>query len=219
MNYQQLPLFPLNTVLFPGAPLTLHIFEERYREMVATCLEESAPFGVVLIRQGSEIGAPAIHHDVGTIAQINASVRLDDGRYLIATAGQQRFRTQHTLQWTPYIQASVLLLPEEDDQEIAARAHHLQHIYDIYWNGVAAATGVQSKVEKLPQTGVAMTYYLAHRLQVTNERKQHWLETDVSTRAREIAQILQAEIELLPRPSAADQPPQANPSPWTWSWN
>ena len=52
---QKLPLFPLNTVLFPGAPIQLHIFEERYRLMIGRCLEQSSPFGVVLIRSGSEV--------------------------------------------------------------------------------------------------------------------------------------------------------------------
>lgn len=218
MNYQQLPLFPLNTVLFPGAPLTLHIFEERYRLMIAHCLEESTPFGVVLIRSGHEAGELAIHHNIGTIAHINASVQLDDGRYLIATAGQQRFQMQHTLQWTPYIQASVAVLPEEDDSVLQQNTQRLQQIYHDYWNGVAAATGVQKKGDQLPEDSIAMTYHLAHRLQVPNERKQRWLEIDASTRAREIANILLTELELLPRSFRARQP-VATSSHWPWSWN
>lgn len=218
MNYQQLPLFPLNTVLFPGAPLTLHIFEERYRMMIARCLEENVPFGVVLIRDGNEVGDSAIHHEVGTIAHINASVRLDDGRYLIATAGQQRFRMQHTLQWAPYIQASVIVLPEEDDTVVHNSIQALQQVYEAYWQGVAAATGVQNKVEPLPEDSIAMTYHLAHRLQVTNERKQHWLETDAYTRAREIANVLRAELGLLPRSSKV-RLTESGTTSWPWSWN
>ncbi|HQF70729.1 MAG TPA: LON peptidase substrate-binding domain-containing protein, partial [Promineifilum sp.] len=67
----ELPLFPLNLVLFPGMPLPLHIFEERYKEMVADCLRENRPFGVVLIAEGrAEGGAPARPHVVGCTAEI-----------------------------------------------------------------------------------------------------------------------------------------------------
>ena len=55
MTYK-LPLFPLNMVLFPGLPISLHIFEERYRLMIARCIEQNGPFGVVLIREGREVG-------------------------------------------------------------------------------------------------------------------------------------------------------------------
>ena len=75
MTYK-LPLFPLQTVLFPGAPILLHIFEERYRLMIGRCLEQNSPFGVVLIRQGTEVDPDAIPYGVGTTAQIRDSVRL-----------------------------------------------------------------------------------------------------------------------------------------------
>ena len=66
----ELPLFPLNVVLFPGMVLPLHIFEPRYREMVNYCLDEKKPFGVVLLREGEERGGPAIPYQVGTAARI-----------------------------------------------------------------------------------------------------------------------------------------------------
>ena len=67
----ELPLFPLNTVLCPGIALPLHVFEERYRSLVRHCLETTSPFGVVLIKQGREVGAGAISFTgIGTIAEI-----------------------------------------------------------------------------------------------------------------------------------------------------
>ena len=72
----ELPIFPLNAVLFPGAAMPLHIFEERYKLMMGECLRERRPFGVALIRQGREVGEPAEPLDVGTIAQIAAVERL-----------------------------------------------------------------------------------------------------------------------------------------------
>ncbi len=216
MTHQKLPLFPLNTVMFPGAPLTLHIFEERYRDMIGRCLEQGSPFGVVLIRQGEEIGEPANPYDVGTMVQINASVRLEDGRLLISTVGQRRFRIQYTLQMLPYVVASVVILPEESDEGLMDVSRVLRQTYDTYWKAVVAATGVQSEVETLSDEVVSMTYQLAHRLQVPNERKQHWLETDVATRVREITAALRAEIRLLPRFGDNDAPRQSG-VPWSWN--
>ena len=66
----ELPLFPLNTVLFPGATLPLHIFEDRYKEMISQCIEEHRPFGVLLIRKGREAGDLAEPFEIGTTAHI-----------------------------------------------------------------------------------------------------------------------------------------------------
>ena len=65
---ETLPIFPLNTVLFPGAPLPLRIFEPRYREMLQACLEGDRRFGVALIKSGQEVGASSAHHDIDSVA-------------------------------------------------------------------------------------------------------------------------------------------------------
>src|SRR5262245_4738255 len=67
---KDLPLFPLNTVLFPGGRLPLRIFEQRYMDMAKACLKDSSPFGVCMIREGLEVGDPAVPADVGTLARI-----------------------------------------------------------------------------------------------------------------------------------------------------
>lgn len=213
MVEQKIALFPLNTVLFPGAPLTLHIFEERYRLMVGNCIEHGTPFGVIFTndRSASDTAQPS---SIGTLARINASIRLGDGRYLIATIGLKRFRVQYALQNSPYLTAFVKVLPE-DMYEPMQESHQLRATYDRYWQAVALATGTRSQVEKLPDDVVAMTYHLAHRMQVTNERKQRWLETDVTTRMREIASMLRSEMALLPPPGNQEQPDEN----WPWSWN
>ena len=69
-QWSDLPLFPLNTVLFPGMVLPLHIFEERYKLMINHCLEEERPFGVLLIREGKEVGSGAVPYQVGTTTMI-----------------------------------------------------------------------------------------------------------------------------------------------------
>ncbi|MCU0495069.1 MAG: LON peptidase substrate-binding domain-containing protein [Chloroflexaceae bacterium] len=198
-------MFPLNTVLLPGAPLTLHIFEERYRLMIGRCLEQNTPFGVVLIREGDEveegrIGArAAVSHEIGTLAHINGSRQLDDGRYLISAVGQRRFRLQYVLQRTPYLTASVALLPEESVADVVEQAKELRTLYERFGQAIVAATGVQAEIEDLPPDIVTMSYHLAHRLDVTNEMKQRWLEADVATRLREISALLRSELALLPQ--------------------
>jgi Lon protease-like protein len=88
---RELPLFPLNTVLFPGGPLSLRIFEPRYVDMVKRCLRDESPFGVVLIRAGQEVG-PAEFHDIGTLARIIDFDTLPDGLLGLQCIGEQRFR-------------------------------------------------------------------------------------------------------------------------------
>jgi hypothetical protein len=88
----ELPLFPLNTVLFPGGRLPLRIFEQRYMEMAKACLRDGSPFGVCLIREGKEVGTPAVPADVGTLARIGAWDMPQLGVLHITALGEQRFR-------------------------------------------------------------------------------------------------------------------------------
>jgi Lon protease-like protein len=89
----ELPLFPLHSVLCPGIALPLHIFEARYRAMIGRCLEDGSPFGVVLIRDGREVGPLATHiAAIGTTAVIRQAGRYPDGRLDIVTVGERRFR-------------------------------------------------------------------------------------------------------------------------------
>jgi uncharacterized protein len=87
-----IPLFPLNTVLFPGGPLKLRIFEPRYVDMVGRCLREDIGFGVALIVEGVEAGGPARTAAVGTLARIVDFERLSDGLLGITAHGRERFR-------------------------------------------------------------------------------------------------------------------------------
>lgn len=87
----EVPLFPLRTVLFPGGSLRLRIFEPRYLSLVSRCLREEIGFGVVLIRQGAEVG-PAVTYDVGTLARITDWYTLSDGLLGITALGEERLR-------------------------------------------------------------------------------------------------------------------------------
>jgi Lon protease-like protein len=87
----EVPLFPLKTVLFPGGPLPLRVFEPRYLDMISSCLKENRGFGVVLIREGQEVG-PANTYDVGTMAEIVDWYQGSDGLLGVTAEGRERFR-------------------------------------------------------------------------------------------------------------------------------
>ena len=115
-----LPLFPLNTVLFPGGPLPLRIFETRYIDMVKDCVKDDAPFGVLLIREGGETGA-ATTHTVGTLARITDWYQGSDGLLGVTAIGEQRFRVLSRVRRADGLNVgTVELLP--DDPEAADRA-------------------------------------------------------------------------------------------------
>ena len=117
-NTRRLPLFPLNTVLFPGASLPLQIFEERYKLMLRECMESDSKFGVSLIREGTEVGGPALPHDVGTVAHLVQVSRIEGDRFFVAAVGQRRFRVSEITQWTPFVAAEVELLDEGADENV-----------------------------------------------------------------------------------------------------
>ncbi len=108
-----LPLFPLNTVLFPSSSLALRIFEPRYLALVSTCLKQNHGFGVCLIQQGSETGDAATPHAIGTLARITDWYQHPDGILGITVRGETRFRIVSTeTQPDQQITACTELLPE-----------------------------------------------------------------------------------------------------------
>jgi uncharacterized protein len=115
-----LPMFPLGTVLFPHGVLPLHVFEPRYRLMTERCLADDAVFGVVLIERGSEVGGGDQRFDVGTTARIVQAARVDDGRWVLVTVGEQRLRVVRWLPEDPYPQAEVEELTDDDGATAAA---------------------------------------------------------------------------------------------------
>ena len=104
-------MFPLSTVLFPCAGLPLHVFESRYRALVADSLTQDGEFGVVLIARGSEVGGGDQRVDVGTLARIDQVAELEDGRMLVIARGVHRVRVVTWLPEEPYPRAVVEELP------------------------------------------------------------------------------------------------------------
>src|ERR1700722_14730512 len=100
---EELPLFPLSTVLFPYATVQLHVFEDRYRQLVRDCLQFDTSFGIVLIRSGSEVGENAEPYMVGTTVRITKVHTYDDGRMDIQVQGERRFRIRELDESRPYL--------------------------------------------------------------------------------------------------------------------
>ena len=111
----ELALFPLNNVvLFPGMPLPLHIFEERYKAMIGDCVQHDEPFGVLLISEGNEVGEPASPHSVGTTARVSQVQRLQEGRMNILTRGERRFQLLETVRTVPHLVGLVRYMEDEE---------------------------------------------------------------------------------------------------------
>jgi uncharacterized protein len=122
-----LGMFPLSTVLFPGALLPLHVFEPRYRCLVADCLDGQREFGVVLITRGSEVGGGDQRVDLGTLARITRLARLEDGRILVTTQGAHRVAVEEWLPDDPYPRARINdvedgAAPDEESLRVTASA-------------------------------------------------------------------------------------------------
>ncbi len=109
---RELPLFPLNTVLFPGGRLRLKVFEARYLDMAAACLRQNQPFGVCLIRQGHEVGAAARPEPVGCLARIVSADMDSPGVMQVEALGESRFIVEST-----HVAANQLLLGQVRDKD------------------------------------------------------------------------------------------------------
>ncbi len=175
----EMPLFPLKSVvLFPGMVLPLHIFEPRYREMINLCLTEGSPFGVTLIAEGREVGAPARSHMVGTAARIVRSERMEDGRLNITTVGTQRFRILEIHHKHSYQTATVAHYPlvNGGTRLAADRAQHLRPQVLEYVHLLSKTANTNLKLDRLPEDPLTLAFLVAIATQVKAEEKQKLLE-------------------------------------------
>jgi Lon protease-like protein len=175
-----LPLFPLNTVLFPGGTLPLHIFEDRYKLMMSECIDQQTPFGVVLIKSGREVGDPAEPHKIGTTAKISRVQELDGGRLNIVAVGVERFRILEVQQSHPYLRAEVELLGQddlhEDPSENLPIAEEVSRLYVDYYRLALALTSQWQDRVGVPEQPFALADFVATRIDTESELKQRLLE-------------------------------------------
>jgi uncharacterized protein len=217
-----LPLFPLGSVLYPGLVLPLHIFEERYRRLVADLLDEPEPreFGVIAIRHGRETGIDGVTalYETGCTAVLRQVEQYEDGRYDIITVGARRFTLLELGAQAPYFRGEVEFLPdeEEDDQtEAGVVVPAVQRAFRAYLNVLAERGGAQIKVPDLPDEPVLLSYLVAAAIVVDVPVKQQLLEeTDASQRLAAERRMLARETQIL-RSLTATPAPDLRYSPYS----
>lgn len=204
---ESLPLFPLQSVLFPGVLLPLHVFEERYRLLVqrllATAEEPAGQFGVVAIRQGWEVGPDAARslHPVGCTAELRRVDDKDDGTYEIVTAGARRFRLLEADSTSePYLVGSVEWLDDDRQPgpETTLLARRAGVLFEEYVAAVAGTGGAEVAEFDLPDDPTVLSYLVASAALLTLDDRQALLERDgTRDRLREELRLLRRETALV----------------------
>lgn len=218
---REICLFPLSTVLFPGMPLPLHIFEPRYQVMIQRCLEEHRPFGVVLIRQGVEaLGPLADPYSVGCTANIVQVERLEHGRMNILALGEERFRIHDLHREQAYLTGTVEVMPIDIPHTLSVirAAQELKPWVTAYLQLLATLGDAEldlghGKVD-LPEDALMMTYMAAALLQVPTEEKQTLLESETAAHLmHKVSRLYRRELAILSSLREIS-PERANQAAW-----
>ncbi|HYF38793.1 MAG TPA: LON peptidase substrate-binding domain-containing protein [Gemmatimonadales bacterium] len=187
----RLPLFPLSVALFPGNPLPLHIFEPRYRRMLADCLAGDRRFGITPLPDDSEPPGPGA---VGCVAEVRVNQELPDGRSNIVVVGGSRFRVSHLLEESqPYLVAMVQTFEDEaGTQPSMEESASLRHLAVQYFAGLRELNDEPPDEVVLPEDSLALTFHVAGSIACDLGIKQRLMEE------RSTARRLRALLLLLP---------------------
>lgn len=198
---RQLALFPLHTVLFPGVPLPLHVFEERYKLLVKRCLEGDRALGIVLIQSGSEVGAPAVPYSVGTLARIIRAENRNDGTLNLMTVGERRFRIESIDRSQPYAIGDVELLEEEPPDSVDRLTPVVRERFTRYVQSLRrlARQRQAENAVTIPDSARELSYLVAANLQISRSDQQQLLEDPLASRLRHESALLQRELTMIER--------------------
>jgi len=181
---ERLPVFALNTVLFPGVTLPLHVFEDRYRALVHHLLTISDKtlrlFAVVAIREGYEVGAHGVQslHRVGTVAQMTSVVPHADGRFDIEVVGRSRMRLGTLDTSEPYLTGDVDVLEDRPCDEAQDEVRRSLEAYSGYRRQLGELRGEDVSDSKLPGDPTYLSYTLAATCPLPLQERQALLEAD-----------------------------------------
>lgn len=191
----EIPVFPLNTVLFPGMVLPLHIFEERYKTMINLCLTEHQPFGVVLIKEGSEVGGTPIPFDVGTMAAIKSANVVEDDKLDIVAVGLNRFKIERLITTKAYLSAEVSEFPIRKGSRAtaAAMARQVRPRFLEYVELLDKAANLRLKMDEVPEDPETVAALVAIAMQIELRDKQCIIEKEL------VEDMLKTEIRILIR--------------------
>jgi Lon protease-like protein len=212
---ERLPLFPLSTVLFPGMRLPLHIFEERYRLLVAHLRAQPEPrrFGVIAIRRGREVGAHGATalHEVGCVATVRDISPHADGRFDLTTVGAERFKLLRVDDSLPYLQGEIE--PLEDDASPSAgeaeafAVNRVQAGFRAYLNALADRGGGVISVADLPDEPLLLSYVVGAAMIIDLPERQSLLAAPTTL------DRLRLERSLLVRETAMLRATTSRPAP------
>ena len=201
---ETLPLFPLGTVLYPGLVLPLHIFEDRYKQLVRDLADGPEPrrFGVIAIRQGRETGVNGVSalHEIGCTATLRDVTEADDGQYDIVTVGTDRFRLRGLDESRPYLTGDVELLGEPAGDEAAAglAANAVQQAFRAYLNAIADQGAATITVPELPDEPILLSYLVAASMIIElNDRQGLLAQPDALRRLNAERAMLTRETAIL----------------------
>lgn len=177
-------MFPLDVVLFPGAPLPLHIFEPRYKEMIEECLEQKKPFGMVRANKEAlaEVGCTAVI--------VNVIKKYDDGRLDIATEGKQRFEIMQLNQERSFLQGEVLFFDDDPSQVADTDTQKVIQLHEQLFG----ILGQESQVER---TLPSISFQLANELPVDLDFKQALLE--MKTESERVGTLIEYYKATIPK--------------------
>jgi len=198
----ELPIFPLNVVLFPGMPLPLHIFEPRYRLMMSRCLESDRVFGVAQIVEGEEGQLATIPSGVGCSAEIIEVSPFADGRMNLQTLGMRRFEILEVREEDEYLIGTCEWLEDEPAENGIVRvAYQTRQTLSRYFDSLAKNTELPAKLGELdvPQEPYALSMFVAAIMSLPNTQKQTLLEMTSTKMRLELEEFLLERADIVQR--------------------
>jgi Lon protease-like protein len=213
----KLPLFPLQTVLFPGTPLHLHIFEERYKLMIGRCVEANQSFGVVLLKSGVEVlgaGPQAKPFSIGCTAKITQVQAMSGGRLNIVVVGLERFRILALHHDQPYLTGEVETYPLRVDDIDALRrsGRQLRPWVERYLNALEQTEKIDFAASQLPNNSLSLAYLAAFLLKAPITQKQELLSVPSADEFIDsVRSLYRKEVTLLQALMTPEQTEQTSP--------
>lgn len=180
--------------------LPLRVFEPRYLQMVDDCVDDDALFGVVCIKEGPEVGGPALPYEVGTTARILGVEKKSPELLHITTVGQERFQVQRLVTGKPYLVGEIEPFPltKVEAPEVGALVDAELTLLSVYLELLSQMGDVQIRLQNMPDSPEAMAYLIATVLQVPLETKQRLLATqDLPTMLHKEALLLRSDVTAL----------------------
>jgi uncharacterized protein len=217
---EMLPLFPLGMVLYPGMILPLHIFEERYRQLVRDLLDGPEPrrFGVIAIRKGRETGIDGVHslYEIGCTATLRRVERHEDGRFDVVTVGTQRFKLLRLDETRPYFQGEIELLADDviDPAEAVPAVHAVQVAFRSYLDALTEWGGATVRIEELPDEPALLSFIVAAAMVIDLPDRQALLDESGTLRRLSLQRALLSRETAMLRSTTSRPAPDLRNTPY-----